>query len=149
MLSSGSIIFRFCQECSFWCITSSHDTIEISRLENGIEMRVQIGESSAESCCFVCFLWKSVHSEDLFLTCNTNENISSKDCENPPVTNEIIEIHWQIVRESSFKQFTPLFNAFDYFVLQLNVIFLGIALYKMFHHTAILKPDSGCLDNIK
>ncbi|XP_045568929.1 adhesion G protein-coupled receptor L3 isoform X5 [Salmo salar] len=31
----------------------------------------------------------------------------------------------------------------------LNVIFLGIALYKMFHHTAILKPDSGCLDNIK
>lgn len=32
---------------------------------------------------------------------------------------------------------------------QLNVIFLGIALYKMFHHTAILKPDSGCLDNIK
>lgn len=34
-------------------------------------------------------------------------------------------------------------------LLQLNVIFLGIALYKMFHHTAILKPDSGCLDNIK
>lgn len=34
-------------------------------------------------------------------------------------------------------------------VFQLNVIFLGIALYKMFHHTAILKPDSGCLDNIK
>ncbi|XP_037832386.1 adhesion G protein-coupled receptor L3 [Kryptolebias marmoratus] len=33
--------------------------------------------------------------------------------------------------------------------LLLNVIFLGIALYKMFHHTAILKPDSGCLDNIK
>uniref|UniRef100_A0A8C6QTI2 Adhesion G protein-coupled receptor L3 n=1 Tax=Nannospalax galili TaxID=1026970 RepID=A0A8C6QTI2_NANGA len=30
----------------------------------------------------------------------------------------------------------------------LNVIFLGIALYKMFHHTAILKPESGCLDNI-
>lgn len=35
------------------------------------------------------------------------------------------------------------------FVFQLNVIFLGIALYKMFHHTAILKPDSGCLDNVK
>uniref|UniRef100_A0A3Q2Q7D5 Adhesion G protein-coupled receptor L3 n=1 Tax=Fundulus heteroclitus TaxID=8078 RepID=A0A3Q2Q7D5_FUNHE len=35
------------------------------------------------------------------------------------------------------------------FLSQLNVIFLGIALYKMFHHTAILKPDSGCLDNIK
>ncbi|KPP75808.1 hypothetical protein Z043_104921 [Scleropages formosus] len=32
---------------------------------------------------------------------------------------------------------------------KLNVIFLGIALYKMFHHTAILKPDSGCLDNVK
>lgn len=35
------------------------------------------------------------------------------------------------------------------FTFQLNVIFLGIALYKMFHHTAILKPESGCLDNIK
>ncbi|XP_016107131.1 adhesion G protein-coupled receptor L3-like [Sinocyclocheilus grahami] len=35
------------------------------------------------------------------------------------------------------------------FIIMLNVIFLGIALYKMFHHTAILKPDSGCLDNIK
>ncbi|KAM7366212.1 hypothetical protein PAMP_015671 [Pampus punctatissimus] len=34
-------------------------------------------------------------------------------------------------------------------IIMLNVIFLGIALYKMFHHTAILKPDSGCLDNIK
>uniref|UniRef100_H0XZ72 Adhesion G protein-coupled receptor L3 n=1 Tax=Otolemur garnettii TaxID=30611 RepID=H0XZ72_OTOGA len=34
------------------------------------------------------------------------------------------------------------------FAFQLNVIFLGIALYKMFHHTAILKPESGCLDNI-
>ncbi|XP_056882533.1 adhesion G protein-coupled receptor L3-like isoform X9 [Takifugu flavidus] len=33
-------------------------------------------------------------------------------------------------------------------IIMLNVIFLGIALYKMFHHTAILKPDSGCLDNI-
>ncbi|GAB1289765.1 Adhesion G protein-coupled receptor L3 [Apodemus speciosus] len=33
-------------------------------------------------------------------------------------------------------------------VMLLNVIFLGIALYKMFHHTAILKPESGCLDNI-
>ncbi|TRY85190.1 hypothetical protein DNTS_030946, partial [Danionella cerebrum] len=33
--------------------------------------------------------------------------------------------------------------------VKLNMIFLGIALYKMFHHTAILKPDSGCLDNIK
>ncbi|XP_035385865.1 adhesion G protein-coupled receptor L3-like isoform X5 [Electrophorus electricus] len=35
------------------------------------------------------------------------------------------------------------------FIIMLNVIFLGIALYKMFHHTALLKPDSGCLDNIK
>ncbi|NXK24124.1 AGRL3 protein, partial [Arenaria interpres] len=34
-------------------------------------------------------------------------------------------------------------------IIMLNVIFLGIALYKMFHHTAILKPESGCLDNIK
>ncbi|XP_056599448.1 adhesion G protein-coupled receptor L3-like isoform X3 [Triplophysa dalaica] len=34
-------------------------------------------------------------------------------------------------------------------IIMLNVIFLGIALYKMFHHTTILKPDSGCLDNIK
>nr|XP_023685397.1 adhesion G protein-coupled receptor L3-like isoform X2 [Paramormyrops kingsleyae] len=34
-------------------------------------------------------------------------------------------------------------------IIMLNVIFLGVALYKMFHHTAILKPDSGCLDNIK
>uniref|UniRef100_A0A8C9S1C9 Adhesion G protein-coupled receptor L3 n=1 Tax=Scleropages formosus TaxID=113540 RepID=A0A8C9S1C9_SCLFO len=34
-------------------------------------------------------------------------------------------------------------------IIMLNVIFLGIALYKMFHHTAILKPDSGCLDNVK
>ncbi|CAF93446.1 unnamed protein product, partial [Tetraodon nigroviridis] len=34
-------------------------------------------------------------------------------------------------------------------IIMLNVIFLGIALYKMFHHTAILKPDSGCMDNIK
>ncbi|XP_061620303.1 adhesion G protein-coupled receptor L3-like isoform X7 [Phyllopteryx taeniolatus] len=34
-------------------------------------------------------------------------------------------------------------------IIMLNVVFLGIALYKMFHHTAILKPDSGCLDNIK
>uniref|UniRef100_A0A3Q2XJ77 Adhesion G protein-coupled receptor L3 n=1 Tax=Hippocampus comes TaxID=109280 RepID=A0A3Q2XJ77_HIPCM len=34
-------------------------------------------------------------------------------------------------------------------IIMLNVIFLAIALYKMFHHTAILKPDSGCLDNIK
>ncbi|XP_053715447.1 adhesion G protein-coupled receptor L3-like isoform X13 [Synchiropus splendidus] len=34
-------------------------------------------------------------------------------------------------------------------IIMLNVIFLGIALYKMFHHSAILKPDSGCLDNIK
>ncbi|XP_060092801.1 adhesion G protein-coupled receptor L3 isoform X8 [Heteronotia binoei] len=33
-------------------------------------------------------------------------------------------------------------------IIMLNVIFLGIALYKMFHHTAILKPESGCLDNI-
>ncbi|KAA0722896.1 Adhesion G protein-coupled receptor L3 [Triplophysa tibetana] len=33
-------------------------------------------------------------------------------------------------------------------IIMLNVIFLGIALYKMFHHTTILKPDSGCLDNI-
>ncbi|XP_035281754.1 adhesion G protein-coupled receptor L3-like isoform X7 [Anguilla anguilla] len=33
-------------------------------------------------------------------------------------------------------------------IIMLNVVFLGIALYKMFHHTAILKPDSGCLDNI-
>ncbi|XP_053715438.1 adhesion G protein-coupled receptor L3-like isoform X5 [Synchiropus splendidus] len=33
-------------------------------------------------------------------------------------------------------------------IIMLNVIFLGIALYKMFHHSAILKPDSGCLDNI-
>nr|XP_057921861.1 adhesion G protein-coupled receptor L3-like isoform X3 [Doryrhamphus excisus] len=33
-------------------------------------------------------------------------------------------------------------------IIMLNVIFLAIALYKMFHHTAILKPDSGCLDNI-
>lgn len=31
----------------------------------------------------------------------------------------------------------------------LNVIFLGIALYKMFHHTTVLKPESSCLDNIK
>ncbi|XP_051978834.1 adhesion G protein-coupled receptor L3-like isoform X17 [Xyrauchen texanus] len=34
-------------------------------------------------------------------------------------------------------------------IIMLNVIFLGIALYKMFHHTAILKPESSCLDNIK
>ncbi|XP_072261022.1 adhesion G protein-coupled receptor L3 isoform X3 [Pyxicephalus adspersus] len=34
-------------------------------------------------------------------------------------------------------------------IIMLNVIFLGIALFKMFHHTAILKPDTGCLDNIK
>ncbi|XP_036406677.1 adhesion G protein-coupled receptor L3-like isoform X5 [Megalops cyprinoides] len=34
-------------------------------------------------------------------------------------------------------------------IIMLNVVFLGIALYKMFHHTAILKPDSGCLDNVK
>ncbi|XP_041435728.1 adhesion G protein-coupled receptor L3 isoform X3 [Xenopus laevis] len=34
-------------------------------------------------------------------------------------------------------------------IIMLNVIFLGIALYKMFHHTAILKPETGCLDNIK
>ncbi|XP_060236799.1 adhesion G protein-coupled receptor L3 isoform X11 [Meriones unguiculatus] len=34
-------------------------------------------------------------------------------------------------------------------IIMLNVIFLGIALYKMFHHTAILKPESGCLDNIR
>ncbi|XP_063311719.1 adhesion G protein-coupled receptor L3 isoform X2 [Pelobates fuscus] len=34
-------------------------------------------------------------------------------------------------------------------IIMLNVIFLGIALFKMFHHTAILKPESGCLDNIK
>lgn len=34
-------------------------------------------------------------------------------------------------------------------IIMLNVIFLGIALYKMFHHTAIPKPESGCLDNIK
>uniref|UniRef100_A0A673IM49 Adhesion G protein-coupled receptor L3 n=1 Tax=Sinocyclocheilus rhinocerous TaxID=307959 RepID=A0A673IM49_9TELE len=27
-------------------------------------------------------------------------------------------------------------------IIMLNVIFLGIALYKMFHHTAILKPDT-------
>lgn len=42
----------------------------------------------------------------------------------------------------------PSFTALSV-VFQLNVVFLGIALYKMFHHTAILKPDSGCLDNIK
>ncbi|KAM8939275.1 adhesion G protein-coupled receptor L3 [Pelodytes ibericus] len=34
-------------------------------------------------------------------------------------------------------------------IIMLNVIFLGIALFKMFHHTAILKPETGCLDNIK
>ncbi|XP_053319484.1 adhesion G protein-coupled receptor L3 [Spea bombifrons] len=34
-------------------------------------------------------------------------------------------------------------------IIMLNVIFLGIALFKMFHHTAILKPEAGCLDNIK
>ncbi|KAG8454505.1 hypothetical protein GDO86_000936 [Hymenochirus boettgeri] len=34
-------------------------------------------------------------------------------------------------------------------IIMLNVIFLGIALYKMFHHTTILKPETGCLDNIK
>ncbi|XP_060696054.1 adhesion G protein-coupled receptor L3 isoform X2 [Hemiscyllium ocellatum] len=34
-------------------------------------------------------------------------------------------------------------------IIMLNVIFLGIALYKMFHHTTVLKPESSCLDNIK
>ncbi|XP_077128468.1 adhesion G protein-coupled receptor L3 isoform X3 [Ranitomeya variabilis] len=34
-------------------------------------------------------------------------------------------------------------------IIMLNVIFLGIALFKMFHHTAIMKPDTGCLDNIR
>ncbi|XP_072904463.1 adhesion G protein-coupled receptor L3-like isoform X12 [Hemitrygon akajei] len=33
-------------------------------------------------------------------------------------------------------------------IIMLNVIFLGIALYKMFHHTTVLKPESSCLDNI-
>ncbi|XP_040273726.1 adhesion G protein-coupled receptor L3 isoform X1 [Bufo bufo] len=34
-------------------------------------------------------------------------------------------------------------------IIMLNVIFLGIALFKMFHHAAIMKPDTGCLDNIR